>query len=51
MALVDGTIGKAPGAGKIMITVMGMVTPMGMTKTGTKAITVMAMATTIRRCA
>jgi hypothetical protein len=30
---------------------MGMVTPMGMTKIGTKAITVMAITTTIRQCA
>jgi hypothetical protein len=49
MALVGGTIGKAPGAGTFMITVTGMVTPMGMTKTGTKAITVMAITTTIRQ--
>jgi hypothetical protein len=49
MVLVGGTIGRAPGAGKIMITVMGMVTPTGMTKTMTKAITVIATATTIRQ--
>lgn len=51
MALVDGTIGKAPGAGKIMITVMGMVMPMGMTKIGTKAITIMVITTMISQCA
>jgi hypothetical protein len=51
MALVDGTIGKAHGAGKIMITVMVM--PMGMTKIGTKAITIMVMVITtmISQCA
>jgi hypothetical protein len=51
MALVDGTIGKAPGAGKIMITVMGMVMPMGMTKIGTKAITIMVITTMISQYA
>jgi hypothetical protein len=53
MALVDGTIGKVPGAGKIMITVMGMVMvmAMGMTKIGTKAITIMVITTMISQCA